>query len=98
MKSLILGLFVGVLLSGCGKGGPSGLDGKSIEVVELCPQSVIVPLRPASIAFCLDGNLYVNYSSVSGFSGLLRPGFYRSGGFTNTCQLTVAPECKVLVN
>lgn len=109
-KMLTLSLLGLVMLSACGKIGPSGPKGDSIvgpqgapgqdaspvTVVQLCAGTTEYSSSTfVEVAFCVGGKLYGTYSANGGFSTEIVPGSYSSNGINSSCTFTVAENCQV---
>lgn len=80
-----------------GAPGPRGVDGKTITVVQLCPNSTAhYPNVFVEEAFCIDNKLYAVYSADEAFLTVLTPGAYRSDAIGSACNFTVTLNSCVL--
>jgi hypothetical protein len=99
-------LFIMLLLSGCGKDGTNGLDGKSVQgpagsngtvitTVQFCPGTSSYPSTFPELGLCINNNLYAVYSANDGFLTLIPPGSYNSNAIGSSCTFTVLPNCSI---
>jgi hypothetical protein len=79
-----------------GERGPTGADGTTITIVQLCPGHTTYPSTFLEVAMCINNKLYGVYSANGGFMTELPPGNYSSNAIGSACNLTVLANCMVV--
>jgi|ERR1019366_2063181 hypothetical protein len=74
----------------------NGINPSPITIVQFCPGTTTYPSEFNEVGFCINNQLYANYSLNNGFWSLIPPGYYNSNALNSNCNFTVTTNCGII--